>query len=302
MKRPKKSVVLALALLLFLAQTRASFSQSPSAPLPTTSPDASTTPATPSLTNNPLLSALPGGSDIKKRAPFLAAAFSEFFSDSREFTARAELSLPNRNPGDSIPIGLAMSEGRMRWQLNMAQVRSAHFPSEGVALFKQMKMDSMILYLQPNANLMAAFPRMKAWVETPMPKATTIQEEAQAKIGGMRKTPVGKETVDGHPCIKYRLTVPEDNDPNQVAVTWEAADLNDLPIRMMVKTDGQVYGVQLRNIRPGKPDQRLFQPPPGYTKRDSFTSLIQEGLLQNMANSEFGGGSVLLESLLSPAQ
>ena len=255
----------------------------------------------PSLAGNPL-SLLPGAGDITKRAPFLAAAFSEFFSDSRNFTARAELSLPGRNPGDSIPIGLAMSEGRMRWQLNTAQVRSAHLPPERVALLKQMKMDSVILYLQPDTHLIAAFPRMKAWVETPMPKATNIQENAQAKIGGMKKTPVAKEIVDGHPCIKYRLTVPEDSDPNQVAVTWEATDLNDLPIKIMVKTDGQVYGIQLRNIRPGKTDERLFQPPPGYTKRASFSSLLQEGLLQNVANSGQAGGSVSLESLLSPGQ
>ena len=70
----------------------------------------------------------------------------------------------------------------------------------------------------------------------------------------------------------------------------------------MVKTDGQVYGIQLRNIRPGKTDDRLFQPPPTYTKRASFTALIQEELLQNVANSGQAGGSVSLESLLSPGQ
>ena len=117
------NAVLVLLLALVLAQTPAAAAQ----PLP-------------SLAGNPL-SLLPGASDITKRAPFLAAAFSEFFSDSRNFTARAELSLPGRNPGDSIPIGLAMSEGRMRWQLNTAQVRSAHLPPERVALLKQMKME-----------------------------------------------------------------------------------------------------------------------------------------------------------------
>lgn len=300
MKRPKTPFILVLVIILAMAPAgiaQDSPNQSPQSTRP--APEA---PTAPGLADNPLFSLLPGAGDVTKRAPFLAAAFSEFFSDSRDFTARAELSLPGRNPGDSIPIGLAMSEGRMRWQLNTAQIRSAHLPPERAALLKQMKMDSIILYLQPDTNLMAAFPRMKVWVETPTPKARNIQENAQAKIGGMKKTPVANETVDGHPCVKYRLTVPEDNDPNQVAVTWEATDLNNLPIKIMVKTDGQVYGIQLRNIRPGKTDERLFLPPPSYTKRASFSSLIQEGLLQSLANSGQSAGSISLESLLSPEQ
>lgn len=290
MKRTNAPFVLVLAIVLALASTSSGIAQS--APASTT----------PSLADNLFLSLLPGADDVGKRAPFLAAALSEFFSDSREFSARAELSLPNRSPGDSIPIGLAMSEGRMRWQLNMSQVRSAHFPPERIALLKQMKLDSVILYLQPDSQLMAAFPRMKAWVETPPPKAKNIQEAAQSKIGGMKKTPLGKETVDGHPCLKYRLTVPEENNPNQVAVTWEATDLNNLPIKVMVKIEGQIYGLQLRNILPGKSDERLFQPPPGYTKSASFTSLFQESWLRNLGNSGLGDGSNSLESLLSPDQ
>lgn len=285
---------LAILLGLFLGSTPAVLAQN--APAPVTSP------IVPGLAGVPLgLLHAPGA--ITERAPFLAAAFSEFFSDSRDFTARAEIALPNRNPGDSIPIGLAMSEGRMRWQLNMDNVRSAHFPPERIALFKQMKMDKVVLYLQPKTNLLAAFPRMKAWIETPMLKAANIQEEAQAKIGGMKKTPAGKETVDGHPCIKYRLEVPEENNPNQVAVTWEATDLDDLPIKIMVKTGGQIYGVQLRNIRPGKADERLFQPPPSYARRGSFTALIQEGLIQNPADSGSNSGAPgSVESLLSTGQ
>lgn len=229
---------------------------------------------------------------IQEQAPFLAAAFSEFFTDSRDYSAQAHLILPGRERSDSIPIGLAVSEGRMRWQLNLDRVRSAYLSPERIAMMKAMQMDSVIVWLKPDEDLTLALPRLKAWAKSPVPKPQGIQDEALDKVGGMKKTAVGKETIDGHPCVKYMLTIPEENNPDQVALTWEATDLENLPIKVLVKTDRQVHGFQLRNVRLGKVDDRFFQPPADYSKRESVGALLQEGLLRGMAQSAQGAGGL----------
>jgi len=226
--------------------------------------------------------------DLQRQAPFLAAALSEFFPDSRDYTAQAQLLLPGQERGDSIPIGLAVSGGRMRWQLNLDRARSSRLPDERIAMLKAMQLDSIVVWLKPDEDLTVALPRLKAWAKSPVPKAKGLQDNAQDKVGGMKKTAVGKETIDGRPCIKYMLTVPGENDPAQVALTWEATNLQNLPVKILVKTDGKVHGFLLRNVRLGKVDEQFFKPPADYTRRESVAALLQEGLLRGLARSAQG--------------
>jgi hypothetical protein len=218
------------------------------------------------------LGPLPIQGQLQEQAPFFAAALSEFFTDSRDYSARAELILPGRERGDSIPIGLAVSEGNL---------------------------DSAVLWLKPGDDLKVALPRLKAWAQTPSPKMQQIEDKAADKQGGLKKTAVGKETIDGHPCIKYMLTVPAENNPNQIALTWEATDLDNLPIKILVKTDGKVHGFQLRNVKLGKVDERHFEPPAEFAKKPSLTALLQEGVMRGLTQASQNGGLPSLEGLLS---
>ncbi len=237
---------------------------------------------------------------LTDQAPFLAAALSEFFTDSRDYSAQADLILPGRERGDAIPIGLAVSEGRMRWQVNFDRVRSAHFPPERIEMLRQMRLDSAVLWLKPGEDLTVGLPRFRSWASAPAPESSGIRDKAESKVGGLKKTLVGKEVVDGHPCVKYMLTIPEENLPGQVALVWEAADLENLPIKILVKKDGQVHGFQLRNVRPGKMDERLFQPPAEWTRKPSVTALLQEGILRGLSGSTATEGRPTpLEGLLS---
>ena len=261
-------------------------------------------PAQPARRSSPaefsqLLGPLPVQGELREQAPFFAAALSEFFTDSRDYSAHAELILPDQRRGDSIPIGLAVSEGRMRWQVNFNQVRSARFPPERIAMLRQMNLDSAVVWLKPGEDLKVALPRLKAWAQTPPPKIKEIEDRAADKQGGLKKTAVGREVIDGHPCVKYMLTVPEESNPNQVALTWEATDLQNLPIKILVKTEGKIHGFQLRNVKLGKVDERHFLPPAEFAKKPSMTALIQEGIMRGLADASQNGGLPSLESLLS---
>jgi|GEM_PF-6465267 hypothetical protein len=246
-----------------------------------------------------LLGPLPIQGALREQAPFFAAALSEFFTDSRDYSARAELILPEQEPGDSIPIGLAVSGGRMRWQLNLNQVRSARFPPERIALLRQMSLDTAVLWLKPGEDLKVALPRLKAWAQTPTPTFPAIEEQAANKQGKLRKTAIGREVIDGHPCVKHMLNAPDENNPGQVALIWEATDLENLPIKILVKTDGRIHGFQLRNVKPGQIDERHFQPPAAFVRKPSMAALLQQGIAEGLARSSQTGGLPSLEGLLS---
>lgn len=69
---------------------------------------------------------------------------------------------------------------------------------------------------------------------------------------------VGEEKIDGHPTKKYKVTTTIDG-TDFVQYQWRATDLNDFPIRSE-GADGR-YVTEFKNIKLGKPDAKLFQPP-----------------------------------------
>ena len=222
--------------------------------------------------------------DMANRVSFFAAALSELLGDSRAFTARAELQLPGAAAGEVIPFGMALLDGKMRWQLNLEQVRSSCLPAETLAALKPAHLDRLVMVLESGKPLQLGFPVMKAWLETPMPKSAQIQEQAEAKIGRLSKVQVGQETVDGHPCRKFKLTVPPELSHDEEAFVWTANDLKDLPIRLQVKMQEDVYVLAFRNVQAVRSDPRLFTAPPGFTRYTSLDAVLQAGLLKSLGS------------------
>jgi len=85
------------------------------------------------------------------------------------------------------------------------------------------------------------------------------------------KVRIGSETVDGHPCIKYSVTVQKGNGYKQSAFVWEATDLNNAPIRI----DLGKQLIHFTKIIPTPPGASLFEisPPAGYKQCFSAASL-----------------------------
>ena len=122
---------------------------------------------------------------INSQAPFLAAALSEFFSDTRAFTAGVELALPANEGGESmkLPFGVAMADGKMRWELNLANVKSAELSPDALTGLKGIGLDRMAFIYLPGKPLTLVLPAMKTYVEMEVPKAEGVQQQAQEKIG-----------------------------------------------------------------------------------------------------------------------
>jgi len=119
-------------------------------------------------------------------------------------------------------------------------------------------------------NLM---PETKMYMEIPfdMKNKPKIDEKYEGEI---ERKEVGRETIDGHPTIKYLITYKVDNDKHQV-YQWLATD-----IKMPVKTaavDGS-WGQEFKNIKMGSQSYSLFELPTDYQKMQMPQLPMMQGM------------------------
>lgn len=203
-------------------------------------------------------------SQFNSHAAFLAAALSEFLSDTRNFTAGVEVTVPpvGKEPALTLPFGVAAAEGKMRWELDLANVKSASFPPEVVASFKGMGLDRMFFIYLPNQPLTLVLPGVKSYIPMPLP-AGGVRQQAQDKVGRLEKREMGREAISGQPTIKYAIKVPGDDG---TATVWQATNLQNLPVKLVITKEQQTYQFQMSNVRLGAPDPRYFEIPAGLTR------------------------------------
>lgn len=221
-----------------------------------------------------------------KQVPWVAAALSEFISDSRAFVARAELQLPSEDGQSSltVPFVVAMDNGQMRMDLRLADIDGRLVPTEFLSAFKNAGWDRLELLYHPQTATRLVVPAEKAYVEFPKSNAepTKMENDAMLKLGRMDKVLTGKEMVDGHPCLKYRLTSKDEAAHVDEAYLWQASDLNALPIKLVVKSEGYTYGFQFKQVRMGQPNPKVFGIPASYHKVSSAQALISGVLLKSL--------------------
>lgn len=226
---------------------------------------------------------------LSEQVPWVAAALSEFLSDSRSLVARMEVQLP-AEAGEkpiALPFTIAMDQGQMRLDLRLADIGQDLLPTEFLAPLKQAGWDRLQMIYHPQAPTRIVIPAEKAYVEFPKSAdgPSKTENEAMLKLGRMEKKLLNIESVDGHPCRKYRLTSKEGNQVEE-AYVWEATDLNALPIKLTVKTGGQLYGFQFRQVRMGRPDPRAFGIPTTYRKASSAQELLAGVLLKSIGSGQ----------------
>ena len=111
----------------------------------------------------------------------------------------------------------------------------------------------------------------KVWMV--MPPSKTYMEMAEGKKedaaipedkvkGEVSRKVVGSETIDGHPCTKYEVTVKVD-DKTMNTYQWMATDIN-FPVKTAA-VDGS-WSMEYKDIKLGSQPDSLFELPAGYQK------------------------------------
>jgi len=114
------------------------------------------------------------------------------------------------------------------------------------------------------------YPDQRAMLAMPLPKEDSAGSENPPKIA---KTAMGKETIDGHSCVKNKVVITDAKGTTTEAMTWDASDLHDLPIQIETQEPSSTSTVQFKEIQFARPNAASFEPPSGFTQYDNAEDL-----------------------------
>lgn len=211
----------------------------------------------------------------------VSAEMLKLFGDTKAFTAKAEARLLDKEQKEtmSMPLSMAMRDGKLRSELNMSDMKGQAIPAEAAAMMKQAGMDQMITIARPDKKTtVISYPGLKSYAEMPF-------SESEKAVGEkVEFTDVGKETLDGHPCLKKKLTTTDSKGRPQEMFVWQATDLKNFPIQMELPQRSNKLIVKFQAPKLETPDAALFDLPAGFTKYDSIQMMMQAAMMKMFSN------------------
>lgn len=203
------------------------------------------------------------------------AILAKLFGETKAFSAKCDVQIlrPGQQEPLSVTTDFALLDGKMRTEMDMSKLASAQMPPNAVASMKQMGMDQVVTVVRPDTKaLLLVYPKIKSCVNLPLPDADV---EALAKKTKIEKTKLAEEKIDGHPCIKNKTIVTEENGRTSEFTLWNATDMKDFPIQIKTTDRGSQVTMQYKDIQFAKPDAKLFNAPDGYKQYKDMQTFIQ---------------------------
>ena len=161
-----------------------------------------------------------------------------------------------------MPMDFACLEGKVRLEINLAQMQGKDLPANTITSLKEAGMDRVVSVFRPDKKATyVMYPGIQSYANIPFTKGETAVSATSLKL---EKTALGKETIDGHACVQNNTVVKNDQGPVFEATTWNAADLKDFPLRVEIKNNQSTVRMLFTQVRFTKPDAKQFDPPANY--------------------------------------
>ena len=230
-----------------------------------------------------------GGMAGQPPGPRFGADMAKIFGENSAFSADLECRMIRTGTTAdemTMPGKLAYLTGQSRVEMDMTTVKSKQLPPQAAAQMKQMGMDKMIAIGRPDKKVSyLVYPGLQAYVENPVPEAQAAQTDADYQ---MQTTELGKDTVDGHACVKNKVVVTGKDGKAHESTVWNATDLKKFPIKIETTQDANTVTMLFTNVKLAKPDAAQFDPPADFKKYDSMMGMMQEEMMKRL-----GGGAGL---------
>lgn len=210
----------------------------------------------------------------------MSGALPKLFGDIKGFSADAEVRVVDSAQQEvaSMPMQFAFLNEKVRVEMDLTKMKNREMPPGMADTLKQMGMAHVVSIIEPEKKqVYAIYPDQKAVLAMPLPKpqgGTTNQDQKP------RKTALGKETLDGHPCVKNKVVVKDDQGQDLEATTWNATDMKDFPLKIETKEKENTSLIHFSNVQLTQPAASLFQPPAGFTEYKDPMAL-QQAIMQN---------------------
>ena len=219
--------------------------------------------------------------------PNLSGSMAKLFGDNTAFSADMEMESTggaDAGPGGTMTGKISFDQGKTRFEMDLANMKGGRMPPQATAQMKAMGMDKMVMISLPEKKVSyLIYPGLQAYAENPARDAETNVSPADFKI---ELTELGKETVDGHPCVKHKAVVTDKEGKTHESTVWNATDLKDFPLQIMTKEKDDTIFIRYRQVQLAKPEEKDFDAPAGYKEYAEMEALMQ-GVMAKMT----GGGS-----------
>jgi hypothetical protein len=216
----------------------------------------------------------------------LNAAMTKLFGDVTAFSSQADVRLKENGGKDSLSLTMnfALLDGKMRAEIDMTQIKSAEVTAEAAASFKQMGMDKLVTIVRPDRkSTLLVYPTLRAYTEAPMSPQDAAELDGKYTV---TKDKVGRETVDGHPCEKHKVTVTSEKGEKHEALVWYATDLKNFPVQMQMNQKDATVVMLYKDVKLAKPEANLFEAPAGFTKHESMEKLMQGAMMKMLGGAK----------------
>lgn len=215
--------------------------------------------------------------------PKFDGAMAKLFGDNPAFSAALEFQMKPAS-GDIItmPGKMAYDDGKARFAMNLTDAKGMKMPPDAAEQMKAMGFDQMITITRPDKNVSyLIYPGLTSYVVTPLLAAKGGTNE-NFKI---EVTELGKDTVDGHPCLKNKITVTDDKGEVYESMVWNASDMKKFPVKIVHAEQGTEITMLFKNVSLTKPATTTFDVPADYTSYTSMQTMMQTEMMKKM-----GGG------------
>jgi hypothetical protein len=218
-----------------------------------------------------------GGMRGGPRGPEMGGAMTKLFGENTAFSATMVMESSEMRNG-AMTGKMSCDNGKSRFEINLGENNT--MPAPDAARMKSMGMDQIVIISRPDKMMhYMVYPGLQAYAETAVPASDATKPATDFKV---ETTELGKETVDGHPCVKNKVVVTDDQGKKFESTVWNATDLKKFPVKIETTQEGHKMTLAFKDVKLAKPDAAQFEPPADMKKYDSMMSLMQEEMMKRM--------------------
>jgi len=203
----------------------------------------------------------------------VSASLIRLFGTNNTFTAQMEVQVLGADKKERVgmPMNFTLLGNKIRVEVDMTRMRNRVQP-DALAQVKPFGMDNLVSIIQPEQRTtLIAFPKLRAFVKLDMPPA---EAEAFLKRAKVERIPLGKEKMEGHPCVKQRVVITDDAGKKSEATVWTATDLRDFPVCVATKEKEGTVVIRFRQIQFTRAEPNKFEAPAGFVERADMQVLM----------------------------
>lgn len=220
-------------------------------------------------------------------SPGLNASLVRLFGGFPAFTAQLELRMVDAKGVETLnaPMKFSLLDGKMRGDLDVTRLKAKDLPALASSAAASVGMDRVVTLVRPDRKeTYLLYPKFKACVFAPIDETEIASLKKPAKVV---RTPLAKETLDGHPCSKQKVVVTEPDGRHDTAIVWYATDLKNFPVQIETKDDTDTIIMRFRDVKIERPAAKDFDLPEGTQRYDDPSDLTKAVMKQYIGQALF---------------